>query len=196
MSSPTCRKCNPPSTTSQILQPNTMKAKQSGQGQYVKQRDSDTAVYQPLDEALLTTMINSASQKQLAHLLQNLCSRSKTAAKLAQSQLLALQKEQEQEAPNSVPPLRSILKKTSALDRNSRSGLSTTTEPSESLFAPVSAIEHATFASEPGPNKRKAMSHCRNCGREYTLAASAEDSCTHHPGKIAWPILFYKEAIH
>lgn len=186
MSSPTCRKWNPPYTTSQIFQPNLMKAKQSGQGHYVKQRNTDTAVPQPLDEALLTIMINSASQKQLAHLLQNLCSRSKTAAKLAQSHLLALQKEQERETSNFVPPLRSILKKTSALDRNSRPGLSTTTtESSESLFAPVSAIEHATFASESGPNKRKAMSHCRNCGREYTLAASAKDACTHHPGKTA-----------
>lgn len=164
-----------------------MEAEQPGQGHYVKQREPETAAPQPLDEALLTSMIEAASQSQLVLLVQNLCARSTTAAKLAQSHLLSLQNEQQQQqqAPKSVPqPLRSILKKTSALDKSSQSGLSKKTEASESNVPPASVIEqHATFASEHGSNKRKAMSHCRNCGREYTLAASAEDACTHHPGK-------------
>lgn len=127
-------------------------------------------------------MIESASHSQLSYLLQNLCSRSKTAAKLTNAHLLPLQKKPD--PPKPTPP-RSILKKTKPPKHSPRpEPQPVANPPPSSPDDPRPTTDTSTPIDTHAPPKRKATFHCRNCGRDYTLAESADDTCTHHPGEF------------
>lgn len=87
------------------------------------------------------------------------------------------------DAPKKVV-LRSILKKPGSSKRNSASQQST---PVESASLADETPPPSSQMQSQGNAKRKAMTQCRNCGREYNLSNADALACTHHPGTYLLP---------